>query len=812
MESKTIEAGKESNVSRMPDTSNAFLYRTERQRLDSECLRPLDLRPHARGPCKRFSYRGRSLWLDREACQVFLEGLRNNAGVFTVETYESILRQFVSEETESTLAPEEEIFADNDSELLVASMLAAPTTPAPDRAANNHTIDLSYFEKRLDDRVKIPLNVEVIWKEQRYAAQTRDISISGLQLRLKSSIDLTKSDLVRVNMAPAADRQLDHPELNYRVVHVRHLLHDTLVALQCIESEVKDGLLVISDHIAASSEAALTEQSDPEDALLTAQALLAERFYMRSTSILPFFMFECREDASPLRIIFGNQVNRRHLDAFKNSQGNNDFSSLVTPKRIKLLTRLALRDSKANTLIAVYRSHEHSAPQVIADLECKNHKHWRRLLMRSVDQPEFRVFKVVARLAHQPVKMRLENALEPFTDQGDECISKLLEVTKTLSVVGALIDVTEQMKNWVRSGCGCDLNSHEDTIICCDKEQPLAPPQLVPIHYIQENRCEDRFLGCMQVEVNIAGRLISGVTRDVSAHGLSIEIDNPDIAIFNECQATISFPKLEARSSSLARFQGIFRSVPAELVEGADDGEQLLRFKISDVTKGHQFSKAFSGILEKRQSNLTLDTSHILRAATSRLYSSIFIESSSTLPVFIYRNAQGDCYHRFGKTTYPTPLIDFLEVSDGKYDFSFLTNSGRLKRIIQQLSVSGSSELTLFLCKERLKDAPSFDIRSLAEFEINDKATLREFVHHAMDHDFRCVKVVVNHPDVPPKAEIEQAINRLSQLSLRKSERLKAEFDNLIAIGDVVDITGLVAESWSEEPAVRSAGEASTTE
>jgi hypothetical protein len=432
--------------------------------------------------------------------------------------------------------------------------------------------------------------------------------------------------------------------------------------------------------------------------------------------------------------------------------------------------------------------------------------------MRSADQPDFRVFKIVARLAHQPVKMRLEHALEPFTDKADECVRKLLEVAKTLSIVGALIDVTEQMSNWIRSSCSNDLSSYEDTIICCDKEQPLAPPQLVPIHYIQENRSEDRFLGRMQVEIDIAGRPYLGITRDVSPHGLSVDFENPDIAIFNERQATISFPKLDAKSSSLTRFQGIFRNVPAELVCRPDDGKQLLRFKISDAPKGHQFSKAFSGILEKHQSNLSLETSHIFRVATSRFYSSIFIESSSTLPVFIYRNAQGDCYYRFGKTTYPTPLIDFLEVADGKYDFSFLTNSGRLQRIMQQLSASGSSELTLYLCKERHKDAPLFDIRSLAEFEIDNNATLHEFVHHAMDHDFRCIKVVVTQPDVPPKAEIEQAINRLSQLSPRKSERLKAEFDNLIAIGDVVDITGLVAESWLKEPTVSATDEVSTIE
>jgi hypothetical protein len=729
-----------------------------------------------------------------------------------METYESILKQFVGETINSKQVADEEIITEKDTEPMVTSVTASLTTLESDRFFNNHAIDLSYFKERHDNRIKITLNMEVIWKEQSYAAQTRDISNSGLQLRLKMPIDISVNEIVCINVAPLADHQLDQPLLNYRVIRVRQLLHDTLLALQCVDNDTKDGLLVISDLIATSSQAAFADLCDPEDALLTAQALLAERFYMRSTSILPFFMFECQEDNSPLRIIFSNQVNRRHLEAFGNSQGIYDLGSLVTPKRIKLLTRLALRDSKAETLIAVYRSHEHNEPQVIADLECKNHKHWRRLLMRSADQPEFRVFKAVARLAHHPVKMRLEHALEPLNDTGEKYVRKLLKVAKSLSVVGALIDVTEQIRNWIQGGCSLDHNTYENPIICCEKEQPLAPPQLIPVHYIQENRCEDRFLGRMQVEVSIAGRLFPGVTRDVSAHGLSVKIESLDTASFDECQATISFPKLDSQSSSLARFQGIFRNVPAVVVGKHTDREKLLRFKISDDAKGHQFSKAFLAFLAKHQSDLSLDNSHLFRAATSRLYSPIFIESSSTLPIFIYQNHRNDWTYRFGKTTYPTPLIDFLEVADGKYDFNFLSDCGRLTRIIQQLSVSGSSELTLYLCKERHYNTPSFVIRSLADFEISDEATQHKFVQHAMDHDFRCVKVIVTQPKAPPQAEIDQVINRLTQLSPSKSERLKDEFGSLVAIGDVVDITGLVTESWSEELVDISTVEVSTTE
>ncbi|MCG7879917.1 MAG: hypothetical protein N0C80_16110, partial [Candidatus Thiodiazotropha endolucinida] len=143
---------------------------------------------------------------------------------------------------------------------------------------------------------------------------------------------------------------------------------------------------------------------------------------------------------------------------------------------------------------------------------------------------------------------------------------------------------------------------------------------------------------------------------------------------------------------------------------------------------------------------------------------------------------------------------NYFEVADGEFDFSVLAMNGRLQQIIQEVVEQGTSEIILYLSKELRGNKPEFEIKSLAEFEISDETQRTEFVHHAMEHDFRCVKIVVNHPDIPPKAEFEQAIDRLVQLSPGRCERLKTDFDNLIAIGDVVDITGLVEDVWNETP------------
>jgi hypothetical protein len=782
--------------------AEAFLQRAERQRLESECLRPLDLRQHAEGPCKQFSYRGRSLWLDATAQRLFLEGLNRNAGVFTVETYESILAHFQAASSELDTHSSQETLP-----TATPQSLSTDFSIEPERLAHNLVFDLSYFEKRVYDRLKLTLNMRLLWKGEALAAETRDLSMSGLQLRVKLPLEVREGDRLYVDVSPCCEQKLEQPALYYRVVRIRRLLQETLVALQCIETEPKDGLKVIDEYVAQLKQAALDDQqADPEDALLTAQALLAERFYMRSTTLLPFFVFKKRAAGAPLRIIFGNQVNRQALQAFETTSGQYDFSSLVTRKRLKLLKRLALRNSKADTLIAVYRTSWEQSPQVVADLDCKNHKHWRRLLMQHAEEPDFRVFKVVARLARRPVAMRIEEAVRPLAEQDSDLGYKLLLDANALSIVGAMVDVTEMVRGWRPSGLHPQRYAGQPLLQCREDNDILPPPQLIPVRYIQENRSEPRFLKQMRVEMQIAGEFFTGQTQDLSAHGLSVVLHTPRLDLEGGEAVLITLPELESQSTGLARLQGTFREVPATVVGvgSKQPSERRLQLTISDLPAGRRFASAFSNYLAQSQAELQLDSSHAQRAVTSRLYSSIFIESAATLPVFIYRSTDQHWTYRLGLVTSPCPLTDFFEVSDAEYDFSVLGQQGRLEQLMQRVDAQGSGELMLYLYKQRRRDEPSFEIHSLADFEITDEGQRRAFVQRALEHDFHCVKLAASHPEVPPQVEIEQAIDRLMQLSPGKSERLKEDFNQLIAIGDLVDVTGLVEDIWSEaDPAVR---------
>jgi hypothetical protein len=317
------------------------------------------------------------------------------------------------------------------------------------------------------------------------------------------------------------------------------------------------------------------------------------------------------------------------------------------------------------------------------------------------------------------------------------------------------------------------------------------------VRYIQDNRSEPRFPGRVRVAIHAGGTTYEGETRDLSAHGLSVVPLDSAVPLGEGTPLQVTFPGLEAKGSPLDRLRGTFREVPVELAGSVPGDEPRLRLRVRADRRGRRFASGFAEMVTRRQSRLRPEASHVLRAATSRLYSSIFIESSSTVPLFVFRGAEGDWSFRLGLVPSPAPIVGFFEVADGVFDFGPLALGGRLTRLMDRVAGAGSGELTIYLYKERRPDAAAFVLRSLADGEFKGDGARRAFVRRALPHDFRCVKILASLPDVPPPAEIEQAVERLSRLSPTKGARLKADFANLAAIGDLVDITGLVEDLWA---------------
>ena len=771
----------------------AFLERAEQLRLQRECFHGLDLRQVSGEFCRRYIYNGRSMWLDDASRRIFQAGLDANTGVFTVATYEQILRNAGNPAVTDNNGETPVRRGDQNRRPVLPARPASAQKPQTQSSVHSSTFELGYFEKRSHERIKYTLPVLLLVDGRVIPGETRDISYSGLQVRTKVPLPAAKGDHIRVRISPVAETGANPgSEAAYRVVRVASLLSDTLLALECIEVASNRTLDYLRQLIVSKStdNGGKRKKLDIEDALLTSYSLLAERFYMRSSSVIPFFLFKVHSQKPPVRLIFSNPNNEHSLRAFRSSHGY-DFSVLARHKFLQLLTTLALREGQADILLGVHQPEPGAPLAAVTNSECGQGDSWYRYLAQHIQTPHFFVFKAVARRIRRPIAVRIMSDLDSLSSQSTDLAERLLQEAEKLVIAGALVDVTAQVQSWDLAPYLAPAQAPEIKPTATPSDTPKLVPEVRPISYIEENRREPRFVSQLHAECEAAGGRFSAKARDISAHGLCLVCDTPPQIRTGE-HLRVSFPHIKGGSSFLGLPRAAFRNIVYEVIAVENGNPIALRLKQASGWHGRMFNKAFHRYLDRRKRRLPLELSHLVRSAASRFYSSVFIESTATIPVFIFERPKTK--PRFaikaGVAQSPSYLAGFFEVANGEFDFDVLGEGRRLDKLLQQLRSQRSAEMVLMLRKEKIPGTARFRINNMP---LSTLPTTEYLANGGAEVDFCCIKLVACTPMSPPSLEVEQAIERLQDFSSPKTDELKAEFTNLVAIGDLVEITGQLA-------------------
>ena len=785
---KCLGMYKDKQISELPPSPEQFLARVEQQRQARECFYLLDLRNLSPDFCRRYSYLGRSMWLDATALEKFKEGLERNNGVFTVGDYEKILHAYHASNPDAETLNSQASRSDPFSEIGINPSGIHQTT------GPSSVFELDYFEKRLEgDRVKHDMPVLLLYNALAIPAETRNISCLGLKVRAKTTIQVQTGDLINIRIHPTLVSDKKLPGARYRVVKVESLLHETILSLSCEEDISNETVNYFQQIVSSYTEKSLTPYNlDAEDALLTSYSTLAERYYMRSSTIIPLFLFKTSSKNAPLKIVFSNQNNLQSLAAFETSPGNYDLSPLAKHSFFKLLAKLAHRDSQADALLAIHRSKSSAQPITVIQSEFKECDDWYRFLSDHIDQSGFIVFRVVARHIHSPNSRRILSDIDQLATNSTYLAEKLMKEAEDLYIVGSLVDVTEQVRSWDLTQFQSDNPSDIPEInIFNEAPKPLHAPEIWPVSFIEENRTENRFIGQIRINIDLGGVNYSARTTDISTSGLSIISDDPDIPVEPGAKLLISFPDLKKGSRLIKNIRTSYRDIPYEVVAVERGNQTLLRVTYPSGGQSNRFLRTISSFIKQHRSKLPIELSHLYRSAASRFYSSHFVASSGTIPVFLLQKNTGpQLTTKIGIVQSPSCLNGFFEVAEGEFDFSILSEQGRLKKLVTKIEKDGRAELALFLYKERIPGTNRFRILQVEEHKV-DKGRLQTcFVNCFFATDFRYIKLVASRPQSPPSVEIEQVIERLQNAPKSKTNKLLSDFSKLVAIGDIVDVTG----------------------
>lgn len=727
------------------------------------------------------------MWLDASAQKKFMVGLESNNGVFTVGSYEGILDAYCANDSEAKTSQGGVSRSDPFSEMKKDSSDVHRNTE------HSSVFELGYFEKRVDKRVKHATPVLLLADGKVIPAETRNISYRGLKVRAKTAIQVQAGDLIKIKISPNVVSGEKLSEASYRVVRAESLLSDAILSLTCEEDSSNETANYFHKILSSYTGKSIASSNlDAEDAVLTSYSILAERYYMRSSTIIPLFLFKASTRTVPLKIVFSNQNNLQSMVAFETSPGNHDLSPLAEHNFIKLLVKLARRDSQTDALLAVCRPESGAPPITLIQSEFKESDDWYRFLSAHIDHPGFFVFKVVARHIHSPSSHRRLSDLDPLAAKSTYLAEKLIKEADNLYIAGSLIDVTEQVRTWDLTPFRSDNPAEVPPLaISNEATEPLPAPEIWPVSFIEEKSSENRFTGQIRVSINLDGVSHGARTRDVSNHGLSVFSDDPGIPVESGAQLLVSFTDLNKGTHTIENLETIYQDVPCEVVAVERGSPTLLSLKQLSGGQSNRFSRAISSFIEQRRSKLPIELFHLYRSASSRFYSSHFIESSGTIPLFLLQKNTGrQLTTKIGIVQSPSYLTGFFEIADGEFDFSILSDQHRLEKLVRKIEQDGRAEIALFLYKERIPGTSRFRILQIEECVADTGRLQASFVNRSFGTDFRYVKLVASRPQHPPRVEIEQAIEQLQNAPQSKTNQLMSDFSNVVAIGDIVDVTG----------------------
>jgi len=163
--------------------NQAFLQGLEKQRLNKDCLRIIDLRGKVSGECQAYEFGGRRHYLDDRAYLLVKQLMNRTQGRYTVAVYEAVLKTIKQLEQTNTLEESVETNKPTIQRLILDE-------------------NFSRTEQRLNFSTPVKLRIADVL----YSGHTVNISLTAIRVTLKRSYTLHKGDSVIVEFSELSEK------------------------------------------------------------------------------------------------------------------------------------------------------------------------------------------------------------------------------------------------------------------------------------------------------------------------------------------------------------------------------------------------------------------------------------------------------------------------------------------------------------------------------------------------------------------------------------------------------------------------------
>jgi len=799
-----------------------FLKRMHESRLTRPCFQTIDMRGRVAGECRRYVFNDRVHYLDEISFQMFEQGLRENRGVYTVGTFESIIGgPHTLRALQDVEEAEQHRREEADRRRLERARAAARERARADNAEraaddieigtlyNPDLLPLGYFRKRTHPRLQYACAVTLEHGNIKSSALTRDISVCGVQVRIKGASPFRAGQEVLVSFTGLKDQtsRVSISRIAYKVVAADIRQGDAVLRLRRVNLDRPAGFSELIEDLVERYERRY--KIDIEDEYQSVLSWCYERIYTESATQIPFFVEQ--DDGGVLRVqsVAMTEGNRHIARFFCTDADSYNFTPLCIPDRLQ-----ALHDGRA-VIVAMYRGRGeqdrcmriHSA----ADCDHESERDFVRFVRHALAQPEHCVVKLHAGPvpALSVPEAKVEEVSQRLQHKSESQMVELRDRLARLRYVGYLVDVTPYYRQLVADGdsaggdtgnltawVGSERRAVTDGSVKDRLQQDIGNwrPELVRFGYVERRR-EDRYLAETQVEIKIGGKLYQGMTQDISTRGMRIRLEQT-LDIEQRSVVKVGLVSLQRKRSSTN-----LMDIPYRVVNSVSDGGTVLM--LERILGGDQkgLGKFFVELITKNQHKLGVDVGDIRGATASRIYESLLAANTPSIPFFLARDEEGGaCLQYIGMPEAGNRLSEFFLI-DGEHDFHCLSESRLVTALYDAVQILARQykpgddrpapfELDMFLYKEVDEDSGDTFIHAATELDFSTAAGREAFIHKVMAcPDWRFVRLIATFAQPLNAKAFEKMVQTVRAQSKHRAIKLSEITGAVVGCGELLDLT-----------------------
>ncbi len=573
----------------MADSSNskqqnqAFLQELEKQRVNKDCNRIIDLRGKVVGECQLYEFGGRQHYLDDRAYLLVKQLMAHFDGRYTIGVYEAVLK---------------------------ALKLLSQQDASPQRRHHETSfLTLDKTLERSEDRISFSTPINVRLDDVLYHGHTMDIASQAIRVAFKRTYSLQIDDIVRVEFSdfPQSDNASTATAATYQIIKLDHDDRYTTAVLRVAQQdntfvEILEGWL--SEHGAQ-------HHLDVDDRLINLQSRLYQRLWLSHLS-QPLLWLGSTQNSDPLMTI--------HVMP----PADESYGADLFPTVLEQLPLMQLSDSAQDLIVVIDHDSSYSC-------QLRQEQSVKKLINWHLSRSDSRLLWLrVADIAFSAEETATEVAAISEYDA-----DYAQHVAKTFKAIKRSVYMLDLSNSFQKSQASQPISQAQISSLHTLKtslSRDLYPATLQP--FIQ--RACSRFYIRTPVTLHVDDQQWQLETRDVSAQGMSLTLP-AEADISPNQRMNIDFVRWQTLTKKV-NLQTIPYQVKSKRIWNGEMRLGLQRIKYNCPESLNTF---FDWVIAENQDKLRIDHNDVFQAAESRLYSQQLTPTLNAVPVFLGMDQTG---------------------------------------------------------------------------------------------------------------------------------------------------------------------------